>query len=1135
MSNNPPVGDYSAAIQVSPLEDRLDDVHFSVIVKDLTNNAAGRTRSFTSSTTFEEFLAQIAKDFNYGAGSFEVAQDDPTAVEETVIEPTHELTLASLNLKSRGVNKFYLRAKDGVDVVKLAEPTADDTAAWKNSNDNQQNAVAANKDEKDANNSANSMGAANSHGGSSYSYWNTKSSTGFVGLANQGATCYLNSLLQSLYMTPEFRNAIYRWRRDGDSKASRIPLELQKLFMLLQTSNEKAIETTSITESFGWKRADAFQQHDVQELLRVLMQALEVAMKDTAQAELFQKLYEGELKDGVKCKSCGYESSHPDKFTDIPLVLKPFGAQKCVESIEEAIAKFVEVELLTGDNKYECSGCKQKVEASKGLTITKLPKLLTLQLKRFEYDFMLDRRIKLGDKVTFPMTLDMGWVLDEDATGPPSADDPPSEYLYELYSIMIHSGSALGGHYFAYIRSFDDGKWYCFNDSSVTEIAESAIANTFGGTVTGRGGYSYASGATAYMLMYRARDPDNNEDFIAKEDLPPHVTGILDEMEEQARLKRQADEERRHQVEMNVYWPQTPGEKPTYRKLLIRKEKTFNDAVAEAAKLWELDIPLERLRLRRYSPHQNQASLTFSGKEEKTLEQLDLQYGANNLLLEEAATDGSFEEFLHTDMYVNVIFYDKETRRFEPYQRIKVSKVANVASLKAAIAAKRATLADQIRLCKEPGYGRKLTVLSQDTMSLSACMVYANSTLLADDGAAEEQEPEYTFIKSDFAQAIDRHYNEKEIELILPGQTSADKGRVMVVDQRLRLSDFKEQVVQPLVDLAPEDFQVHRLSYNGKDWVECNQVTVTLESLLTGNNRRLWIKAGRALTDGECYVQLYLLRIGHEKMFEFLCKVPAKDRLPVPEFKERILAAVEELKAKEDSKFKDLDIPLERMRLREMYSLTASPRGVLMDSATLPYINASTKLCVQLLDGEDEKKNTRDLLLFVRQWCPSTFTLGALQEVVVPAAITSDLQAFADLMQEKFGIPWEHLSFASVSKNHRLNVQFPFEVARLDMGAFPWDDKNATTLGQLGCSMDGSCLLFRDLREKEKELNDEDRARIREEDTMRARAAAKIHSSRSTYYTPRKEKALTINVGGQSPTDKAKPVIAQDDVKVTAL
>lgn len=42
------------------------------------------------------------------------------------------------------------------------------------------------------------------------------------------------------------------------------------------------------------------------------------------------------------------------------------------------------------------------------------------------------------------------------------------EFVYELYSIMIHSGGAYGGHYYAYIKSFEDGKWYNFNDSSVT-------------------------------------------------------------------------------------------------------------------------------------------------------------------------------------------------------------------------------------------------------------------------------------------------------------------------------------------------------------------------------------------------------------------------------------------------------------------------------------------------------------------------------------------------------------------------------------------------------------------------------------------------------------------------------------------
>jgi len=38
-------------------------------------------------------------------------------------------------------------------------------------------------------------------------YWSydSKKETGFVGLKNQGATCYMNSLLQTLYHIPYFR------------------------------------------------------------------------------------------------------------------------------------------------------------------------------------------------------------------------------------------------------------------------------------------------------------------------------------------------------------------------------------------------------------------------------------------------------------------------------------------------------------------------------------------------------------------------------------------------------------------------------------------------------------------------------------------------------------------------------------------------------------------------------------------------------------------------------------------------------------------------------------------------------------------------------------------------------------------
>ena len=37
-----------------------------------------------------------------------------------------------------------------------------------------------------------------------------KSETGYVGLKNQSATCYMNSTIQQLFMIPEFRQAILR-------------------------------------------------------------------------------------------------------------------------------------------------------------------------------------------------------------------------------------------------------------------------------------------------------------------------------------------------------------------------------------------------------------------------------------------------------------------------------------------------------------------------------------------------------------------------------------------------------------------------------------------------------------------------------------------------------------------------------------------------------------------------------------------------------------------------------------------------------------------------------------------------------------------------------------------------------------
>lgn len=97
-----------------------------------------------------------------------------------------------------------------------------------------------------------------------------------------------------------------------------------------------------------------------------------------------------------------------------------------------------------------------QVDAEKSLRLRSLPPVLTLHLKRFIFDYGLGRRVKLFDPVAFPAVLDMGPFLHVEG-GPdckPEGQGPagPDPLLYDLYAVLVHYGSAMGGHYFAYIK-----------------------------------------------------------------------------------------------------------------------------------------------------------------------------------------------------------------------------------------------------------------------------------------------------------------------------------------------------------------------------------------------------------------------------------------------------------------------------------------------------------------------------------------------------------------------------------------------------------------------------------------------------------------------------------------------------------
>ena len=72
--------------------------------------------------------------------------------------------------------------------------------------------------------------------------------------------------------------------------------------------------------------------------------------------------------------------------------------------------------------RYQCERCASKQNAEKGLRITHFPYLLTIQLKRFDFDYNSLHRVKLNDRMTFPDVLELNEFVHRAAS--PLAAEP---------------------------------------------------------------------------------------------------------------------------------------------------------------------------------------------------------------------------------------------------------------------------------------------------------------------------------------------------------------------------------------------------------------------------------------------------------------------------------------------------------------------------------------------------------------------------------------------------------------------------------------------------------------------------------------------------------------------------------------
>ncbi|KAI8942031.1 hypothetical protein NX059_000137 [Plenodomus lindquistii] len=197
--------------------------------------------------------------------------------------------------------------------------------------------------------------------------------------------------------------------------------------------------------------------------------------------EAYDALFGGSTADDTR----GQDALKSIELLDDPEIqekkAKRVARRKHGITLEECFMETSKSEVLSEDNAWYCSRCKELRRATKTLEIWTVPDILIIHLKRFSGHRSF--RDKIEELIDFPVEgLDLSGKV-----GFPESKD----LTYDLFAVDNHYGGLGGGHYTATAQNFFDKQWYDYNDSIVSrcDSGQKAVSRA------------------AYLLFYRRRSP----------------------------------------------------------------------------------------------------------------------------------------------------------------------------------------------------------------------------------------------------------------------------------------------------------------------------------------------------------------------------------------------------------------------------------------------------------------------------------------------------------------------------------------------------------------------------------------------------------------------------------------------------